>query len=80
MYDTKDIGKYKVDVLCIKIKKVNPYVRTIKHKFKMNKKNLIKIIKKYDVIIDGTDNFKTKFLLNEVILKNKKIFYFWFDK
>ena len=74
MYDTKDIGKYKVDVLCIKIKKVNPSVRTIKYKFKMNKKNLIKIIKKYDVIIDGTDNFKTKFLLNEASLKTKKYF------
>ncbi len=74
MYDTKDIGKFKVDVLYNKIKKVNPYVRVIKHRLKISKKNLNKIIKPYDIVIDGTDNFKTKFLLNDISLKFKKYF------
>ena len=74
MYDTKDIGKFKVDVLFSKLKKINPNVKTIKYRLKTTKKNLGKIVNKYDVIIDGSDNFKTKFLLNEACLKSKKYF------
>ena len=74
MYDTKDIGKFKVDVLFSKLKKINPNVKTIKYRLKTTKKNLGKIVSKYDVIIDGSDNFKTKFLLNEACLKSKKYF------
>ncbi len=74
MYHTKDIGKLKVDVLCNKIKKINPHVKINKHKGRVLGKNALKIIQKYDVVIDGTDNFKTKFLLNEISLKLKKYF------
>ena len=74
MYNSQDVGKLKVDVIYTKIKKIDPDIKIIKHKAKITNKNFDKIAKKYDVIIDGTDNFRTKFLLNEGSLKLKKFF------
>ena len=74
MYNSQDVGKLKVDVIYTKIKKIDPDIKIIKHKVKITNKNFDKIAKKYDVIIDGTDNFRTKFLLNEGSLKLKKFF------
>ena len=74
MYHSKDIGKFKVDKLYEKIKKINPYVKINKHKVKISIKNVNQIVNNYDLIIDGTDNFKTKFLLNDASMKFKKYF------
>tara|TARA_Y100001958_G_C21236559_1_gene563096 strand:+ start:1917 stop:2666 length:750 start_codon:yes stop_codon:yes gene_type:complete len=74
MYSLKDIGKFKVDVLCNKLKNVNLDVKVKKYKLKISEKNVVKIVNKYDVIIDGSDNFKTKFLLNKTSIKFKKYF------
>ncbi len=74
MYHSRDIGKFKVDILYNKIKIINPFVNIKKYKIKISKKNVDQIVKKYDLVIDGTDNFKTKFLLNESTIKFKKNF------
>ena len=73
LYDSKDIGKYKVDVIKKKIKLINPLTKIKTYKKKINDKNLNNIIKKFDIVVDGSDNFKTKFLLNEYSIKHKKI-------
>ncbi len=73
LYDTKDIGKFKVIVLKKKIKLINPSVKIKIFKERIEKKNIEKIFKNYDFIVDGSDNFKTKFLLNKYSLKYKKI-------
>ena len=73
MYDTKDIGKSKVNVLKKKIKLINPLIKIKIYKERIEKHNIEKIFKNYDYIVDGSDNFKTKFLLNEYSLKYKKI-------
>ena len=62
LYDSKDIGKFKVDVVKKKIKLINPQVKITIFKKKIEEKNIEKIIKNYDFIVDGSDNFKTKFL------------------
>tara|TARA_B100001250_G_C19668018_1_gene730183 strand:+ start:261 stop:1016 length:756 start_codon:yes stop_codon:yes gene_type:complete len=72
IYNSKDIGKFKVDVIKEKIKLVNPYTKIKKYKTKISEKNIDKIIKQYDFIVDGSDNFKTKFLLNKFSIKYKK--------
>ena len=72
LYDSRDIGKFKVGVLKKKIKLINPQVKIKTFKKKIERKNIEQIFKKYDFIIDGSDNFKTKFLLNEYSLKYKK--------
>ena len=72
LYLTSDIGKYKVKVAKDKIKKINPNTKIKTYKIRLNYLNFKKIINKYNYIIDGSDNFATKFLLNDFSLKFKK--------
>ena len=72
LYETRDINKFKVDVLKKKIKLINPLIKVKAFKKKITDKNSKKIIKNFDIVIDGSDNFKTKFLLNKYSIKYKK--------
>ena len=73
LYNSKDVGKFKVSVLKKKIKLINPQIKIKIFRDRIKKKNIEKILKNYDYIVDGSDNFKTKFLLNEYSIKYKKI-------
>ena len=73
LYNSKDIGKFKVSVLKKKIKLINPKIKIKIFQKRIGKENIEKIFKNYDFIVDGSDNFKTKFLLNKYSLKYKKI-------
>ena len=73
LYDSKDIGKFKVDALKKKIKLINPYIKVKSFKKKITDKNFNNIVKSFDIIVDGSDNFKTKFVLNKYSVKYKKI-------
>ena len=73
LYNTSDIGKFKVKVVKDKIKKINPDTRVNIYKIRLNDNNFKKIINDYDYIVDGSDNFTTKFLLNDYCLGFKKI-------
>jgi len=72
LYETKDIGKYKVNILKKKVKLINPFVKLKVFNERIEKKNIKRIFKNYDFIVDGSDNFKTKFLLNSFSIKYKK--------
>ena len=72
LYNNKDLKKFKVDVAKNKLNQINPNTKIISYKIKANKNNFEKILKKYDFIIDGSDNFKTKFLTNDICNKFKK--------
>ena len=72
LYTSKDIGKFKVDIFKRRIKLINNDVKVKIFKEKASENNLNKIIKNYDIIVDGTDNFKAKFLINKFSLKYKK--------
>ena len=72
LYETRDVNKFKVDVLKKKIKLINPLIKVIAFKKRITDKNSKKIIKNFDIVIDGSDNFKTKFLLNKYSIKYKK--------
>jgi len=73
LYNTSDIGKFKVKIAKDKIKKINPNTKVITYKIRLNNNNFKKIINDYDYIVDGSDNFTTKFLLNDYCLKFKRI-------
>jgi adenylyltransferase/sulfurtransferase len=72
LYQTSDIGKSKVKVVKKKLNKINFNTRIKTYNFRINNNTFKKVLKNYDYIIDGTDNFKTKFLLNDFCLKYKK--------
>jgi adenylyltransferase/sulfurtransferase len=73
LYHTADIGKFKVNIAQDRIKKINPNTKVKIYKIRLNNINFNKIINNYDYIVDGSDNFKTKFLLNDFCFKFKKI-------
>tara|TARA_B100000700_G_C14889360_1_gene781975 strand:- start:284 stop:1036 length:753 start_codon:yes stop_codon:yes gene_type:complete len=73
LFNSKDVGKFKVDQASRVIKNINNKIKVFPYKDKINKKNIKNILNKFDIICDGTDNFKTRYLINDYCLKNKKI-------
>ena len=73
IFNSSDIGKFKVIQAKTKIKKIYRDIKIKTFKEKVSNKNIKKIIKNYDIICDGTDNFNTRYLINDECKKNKKI-------
>ena len=73
LFTTNDIGKYKVDQAKSSINRINNKIRIKIYKKKVTSKNIKSIIKNFDIICDGTDNFETRYLVNDECKKMKKI-------
>jgi adenylyltransferase/sulfurtransferase len=65
LHDSYSIGEKKVEVAKRKVKALNPDVEVITYDTYLDKTNVLDIIKDYDVVVDCTDNFPTRFLLND---------------
>ena len=72
LFSSKDVKKSKVNVAAKKLREINPFTKIKTYKSKLDSKNIKKIIKNYEIIVDGSDNFETKFLINDYCLKLKK--------
>ena len=72
LYDIEDLNKPKVTTAKKKLKKINSKTKINYYKTKINIHNYEEIIQKYDYIVDGSDNFETKFLINDFCKKSKK--------
>ena len=72
LYTEKDINKSKVKIAKKKLNEINPKTKINIFNYKLNKIKFKKIIKNYEYIIDGTDNFESKFLINDISLGYKK--------
>tara|TARA_E500000331_G_scaffold223143_1_gene213693 strand:+ start:602 stop:1339 length:738 start_codon:yes stop_codon:yes gene_type:complete len=72
LFNSKDIKKSKVSVAAKKLKDINPNIKIKTFNIRLNEKNIKNIIRNYDLVIDGSDNFKTKFLVNDYCSKFKK--------
>ena len=73
LFNLSDIGKFKVVQAKKKIDKIFKAIKIKKFTAKIEKKNIRKILKDYEIICDGTDNFDTRYLINDECKKNKKI-------
>ena len=73
LYNIRDLKKSKVTAAKIKLNKINSQTKVNCYNLRLNKMNQNKILKKYDYIVDGSDNFKTKFLINDLCKKYKKV-------
>ncbi len=71
---TDDLTRYKVESAAEKISRINADVNVIPYKVRLDSSNIEGIIKDYDFIIDGTDNFPTKFLINDACVMHGKSF------
>jgi molybdopterin-synthase adenylyltransferase len=72
LYNSSDVGKSKVRTVKDKIKLINSNTKVEIYELRLNNTNFKKIINDYDFVVDGSDNFKTKFLINDYCLKFKK--------
>jgi len=72
LYNIKDLKKTKVNAAKKKLNKINSETKVNCYKIRLDNRNFIKILKKYDYVIDGSDNFKTKFLINDFCKISKK--------
>jgi sulfur-carrier protein adenylyltransferase/sulfurtransferase len=71
IHDTEGIGKPKVDSAEEAIRALNPDVKVVKYPVRIDASNIVEIIKDYDVIVDGVDNFPTRYLLNDATVRLK---------
>ena len=72
LFNQKDLNQLKVKIAKKKLNNINSLTKIKIFNYKLNKSNFQKIIKDYDYIVDGTDNFESKFLINDLSLKYKK--------
>jgi len=65
LFSTSDIGKSKVQAAKERLEGLNPYINIITHNVLLSSQNALEIVKDYDLVADGTDNFPTRYLVND---------------
>jgi sulfur-carrier protein adenylyltransferase/sulfurtransferase len=65
IHSTADIGRKKLDSAAEKLKALNPAMNIVKHETMLTSANALEILKDYDIVADGTDNFPTRYLVND---------------
>ena len=73
IFSTKDLKKNKSTIAITKLSKINPDIKFKSFNKNLTSKNINQIAKNFNVIVDGSDNFRTRFLINDYCIKNKKI-------
>lgn len=76
LFSPMDIGRKKVDVILEKLRIQNPETKLVGHIEKLEKSNVSRIISAYDIVVDGSDNFNTRYLVNDAcVALNKTLVY-----
>ena len=65
IHGTKDVGKKKLDSAAETMLDINPYLEIDRHETALTSENALQILKDYDIVVDGTDNFPTRYLVND---------------
>jgi adenylyltransferase/sulfurtransferase len=74
LHTTDRIGRPKTESAAIAMRALNPDVKVVEHNVRLSSENVYEIIEPYDIIVDGSDNFATRYLLNDAaVWKKKKI-------
>ncbi len=76
IHGTKDVGKKKLDSAAESMLDINPNIKIDRHEVALTSENALEILKDYDLVIDGTDNFPTRYLVNDacVLLKKPNVY------
>jgi sulfur-carrier protein adenylyltransferase/sulfurtransferase len=76
LYATSDVGRPKIDAAVERLHGINPHVKIVPHAVRLTSANALEILRDYDVVVDGTDNFPTRYLLNDAcVLLGKPFVY-----
>src|ERR1035438_9808239 len=65
IHSTKDVGRKKLDSAAEKMLAINPHISIDRHEVALTSENALEILKDYDIVVDGTDNFPTRYLVND---------------
>ncbi len=65
IHGTKDVGRKKLDSAADTMLDINPYVEIDRHEVALSSENALQILRDYDIVVDGTDNFPTRYLVND---------------
>jgi adenylyltransferase/sulfurtransferase len=65
IHGTKDVGRKKLDSAAERMLDINPNIQIDRHEVALSSENALDIIKDYDIVVDGTDNFPTRYLVND---------------
>ena len=76
IHSTKDVGRNKIDSAAEKMVGINPHLTIAKHEVALTSENALEILKDYDYVVDGTDNFPTRYLVNDacVLLRKPNVY------
>jgi len=76
IHGTKDVGRPKIDSAIESMRDINPFVQLDRHETALSSENALEILKDYDYVVDGTDNFPTRYLVNDacVLLKKPNVY------
>jgi adenylyltransferase/sulfurtransferase len=76
LYTTADLGRPKVEAAAERVRALNPEVEVIAHRLRLDSSNALEILEPWDVIVDGTDNFPTRYLSNDacVLLEKPNVY------
>ena len=72
LHDTESLGRQKTESAAVAISALNPHVRVIEHTTRLTPENAEQLIGGYDIVADGSDNFDTRFLVNDTCYRLKK--------
>jgi len=65
IHGTKDIGRKKLDSAAERMLDINPHIRIDRYEVALSSENALEILRDYDIVVDGTDNFPTRYLVND---------------
>ncbi len=65
LHGTDDVGRHKLDSAADRLHALNPHVEVVRHEAKLDSANALGVMRGYDVVVDGTDNFPTRYLVND---------------
>ena len=76
LYREEDAGSQKAAVAADRLRRQNPHVRVVEHPVKIDAANVLDILEQYDIVVDATDNFSTRYLINDAcVLSGKPLVY-----
>ena len=76
LHDSEHIGMRKTDSAFARLHALNPHIEIEVHPFRFNKENADELIRNYAIVMDGTDNFETRFVINDACVRNGKPYIF----
>ncbi len=76
LYGESDLGTPKLDAAAARLRDLNPHIDVVEHPVRLTSENALEIIRDYDIVVDGTDNFPTRYLVNDacVLLGKRNVY------